>query len=116
MTATAVVNTSQVHDALLVPNAALRFVPPTASSPTTIDARTASSGNTHRVWMLDHGAPVPVPLTVRLTDGQWTEIVGGNISAGAPLITGLIDTNTPASGAAKTSTPATASPGASRAR
>jgi HlyD family secretion protein len=93
MTATAVVKTAQVHDVLLVPNAALRFTPVTDSS-----AAAASSvagarhpGNQHQVWTLVDGTPTPIQLSVGMTDGQWTAVTHGDVTPGSRLLTGVID-------------------------
>ncbi len=88
MTATAVVKTAHVHDALLVPNAALRFAPPTDTSRSMTELH---AGVVHRVWTLSQGTPVPTALTIRMTDGQWTEVTGGSVTAGMPLITGILE-------------------------
>lgn len=88
MTATAVIKTAQIRDALLVPNAALRFTPAADSAAARGAASTPSA---HRVWVLDHGVPKPVSLAVRLTDGQWTEVVGGGVTVDTPLLIGMAD-------------------------
>jgi HlyD family secretion protein len=95
MTATAAVKTAQVHDALLVPNAALRFAPSTDSSTLAVSGQSAvrRTGNAHQVWILRDGAPAAIPLTIGMTDGQWTEVKRGDVTAGTPLITGVADAN-----------------------
>jgi HlyD family secretion protein len=99
MTATAVIKTAQVHGALLVPNAALRFTPAADSTaaPTLPPPRADGANAAHRVWMLSNGAPVAVPVAVGLSDGQWTQLVSGNVSPGTALITGLLEATTPPS-------------------
>ena len=92
MTATAVVKTAQVHDVLLVPNAALRFTPSTDSSALAAPAAGGRpTGSAHQVWTLKDGAPVAISLGVGMTDGQWTEVTRGDITPGMALITGVAD-------------------------
>jgi HlyD family secretion protein len=101
MTATAVIKSRQVRDALLVANAALRFIPETQASSATTSGPPAApgAGNRRQVWTLRQGIPVAIPLTTGVGDGQWTEVTSGAIQPGLALITGI--------GAAST-TPATA--------
>ena len=91
MTATATIKTLQVHDALLVPNAALRFIPEAQAASTAASRPPGSSGSStpHRVWTLRQGAPVAIPLVTGASDGQWTEVTSGDVAPGLPLITGV---------------------------
>jgi HlyD family secretion protein len=97
MTATAEITTAQRENVLLVPNAALRFTPtldndskqksgggiigsllphppePQARKP----AASAAKGGGQRVWILRHGEPFAIGVTVGVTDGRFTEVVGG---------------------------------------
>jgi len=108
MTATADIIARRLHDVLLVPNAALRFVPP----PTVGEAaarpssgllgslfphfgrrsgpkarQVAAAGQAEqRVWALEDGQPVAIPVTVGATDGQMTEVLSGDIEPGQPLL------------------------------
>lgn len=41
------------------------------------------------VWVLDGGKPVPLGLTVGISDSTHTEIVRGDIAAGGQVIVGL---------------------------
>ncbi|KAA9009241.1 efflux RND transporter periplasmic adaptor subunit [Histidinibacterium aquaticum] len=74
MTATARIVTSEVGDALAVPNAALRFTPPVdvIPEPTEITGR--------RVWVVDGETIRPVPLRTGLSDGEVTEVLEGDLS------------------------------------
>jgi HlyD family secretion protein len=111
MTATAVIKTAQVHNALSVPNAALRFTPARDSSALAASpvSATRGSGNSHQVWTLRQGTPVAIILKTGLTDGQWTEVTGGNVTSGLPLITGVVEqgvaTTTSADSSAKRPSP-----------
>lgn len=105
MTATANIVVKNVQDALLIPNAALRFVPPVAD--TTSKSRggilsmliprpprgagvakveTAANGE-RSVYVLEDGAPKKVSVRVGATDGSWTEVLEGSLEAGMPVIT-----------------------------
>ena len=105
MTTTADVRVGQASNALLVPNAALRFTPATASqeSPATgggllgrmipRPARPSQSapeattrGTAQRVWILREGRPAAVEVTVGMTDGRMTELVAAGLEAGTPVI------------------------------
>lgn len=102
MTATAEITVKHVKDALSVPNAALRFSPP-AREPASRNGgllkkiipgrpqfRAASQkeadGPNRRVWVLQDGVPVAVPVVVGLSDGKRTEILKGELTAGQPVI------------------------------
>lgn len=110
MTATANIVVNQVRDALLVPNAALRFAPAGADS-TGASATAAPSGGggligrliprfaarrplqraparsgERRLWILDGGSAVAVDVHTGVTDGVNTQIVSGDLQAGAPVI------------------------------
>lgn len=103
MTATANIVVQRVEDALLVPNAALRFSPsigdesepergllarllprPPAAGR---DRRPRAVENKHQpVWVLRDRKPVAVPITIGVTDGIMTEVVRGDVEPGTPLI------------------------------
>jgi HlyD family secretion protein len=106
MTATADVIVRQATGAVLVPNAALRFMPsalaqtpaePTGGGllgrllprqrrrPSTAEP-VGSDGRHQRVWVLRDGQPVPIPITVGSTDGRMTEVTGGDLQPGMDLI------------------------------
>jgi HlyD family secretion protein len=105
MTGTAEITTLTREQALLAPNAALRFTPATAATaqkapsrsivgslmprpPGQIPrARTRASAGTPRVWVLRDGEPEAVEVETGATDGKVTEIVGGSLEAGVELIT-----------------------------
>jgi HlyD family secretion protein len=101
MTASAEIATATVEDALLVPNAALRFTPPAAvtrrgfsllpAPPAAAPRQTAATTDgTRTVWVLRDGQPVGVPVTVGQSDGRHTQITGGELTAGAQVITELV--------------------------
>lgn len=85
MTATINITTQRVEDALLVPNNALRFTPSWPNEATAPDAA-LSADRKQRVWTLQDGRPVPIPVTVGLSDGHNTEILAGDLRPGLPLL------------------------------
>ena len=96
MTATAEIVVAQVDEALTVPNAALRFSPPSATEvdqrnflqkimpgPPRLRKPSATkqlNGAERKVWVLSDGAPEEVSVIVGATDGKRTEIVRGNLA------------------------------------
>ncbi|MDZ7583847.1 MAG: efflux RND transporter periplasmic adaptor subunit [Thiobacillus sp.] len=105
MTGTAEITTLTRENALLVPNAALRFTPATSdeagkkSGGSVLGAlmprpprqakkiqETARSG-TQRVWVLRDGQPVAIEVRAGATNGRVTEIMGGELKAGMQVIT-----------------------------
>jgi HlyD family secretion protein len=104
MTATAAITVNMVSDALLVPNAALRFSPSAAEAASPAGdggllskilpraprpaarAREDSTARQQRVWILRDGEPQPTAVTIGATNGLVTEIVAGEIAPGAAVI------------------------------
>lgn len=113
MTATAEIGTATREDALLVPNAALRFSPEAASGkqaksggilaallprpPRSVSVKAPRNGNDKaggkRVWVLKDGQPTSVQIKTGLSNGRMTEVLGGELAPGMQVIT---DTTTPA--------------------
>lgn len=95
MTATVDFIVEQDENALLVPNAALRFQPRQGSGADT-DKGIAASAETlgqGRVFCLTaEGRPRAVSITTGSSDGQVTVITGGGLEEGATVITGLSQT------------------------
>lgn len=101
MTATADVRVTEIADAILVPNAALRYAPPAASMaqdqsllrrilpgpPPFRPASPREDANAHRtVWLLKNGKPTSVSVTIGASDGKRTQILTGSIEPGQALI------------------------------
>ncbi len=106
MTATADIIVKQVKDGLLIPNSALRYAPPPQEEKSTPraggsllsklfprPARTRGNKNEEnnnrekqRVWTLRNNQPVAISVTTGATSGIMTEITGGEVTAGMPLI------------------------------
>lgn len=104
MTATVEITTAERKAVLLLPNAALRFTPPAViqsergSPPMPIFGRRASPApratTVHSsgpmVWV--KGEPLPESRQVQLgmTDGEWTEVTGGDLRQGDEVITDIL--------------------------
>lgn len=109
MTATVDIAIVDKPDILVVPNAALRFDPVAAAaigkpddtkrtlvqslSPGggrrwrgTPPPKAGSADSAPKVWTLKNGEPSEIKVTTGITDGRLTEISGGNLTAGTPLI------------------------------
>lgn len=109
MTATAEITVNRVENAILVPNAALRFTPPRAEKKDNereggimskilphpppppgkknADAEAAAKGK--HVWVLRDGEPAAVPIKTGPTDGAFTVVREGAIE---PDMAVLVDT------------------------
>lgn len=107
MTATADIVVKEIDNVVLIPNAALRFKPPstlTESSsgnasivsrifprprmtPTVRErGRNPADRNRQQVWTLMDGKPSPVMVTIGFTDGLMTQVVDGDVMPGMELI------------------------------
>lgn len=103
MTATADITVQKFNDVLLVPNAALRFAPPVQSIEQPSrgllgamlphrphEAPKAAVSNQPRVWVLRAGKPVPLNIRTGATDGNMTQVLGGDLQAGTEVITDAV--------------------------
>jgi len=95
MTVSADITTKVVKDALLVPNAALRFSPPKSTKkstsirffgPPSSKEKTDLSENTKRVWVLKDNKAVSVPIELGDSDGIHSVILKGDISLSDKII------------------------------
>ena len=108
MTGTAEIIATRRENVLLVPNAALRFTPaapaaakkssgsflsrmmPRPPRPARQPTIKASKGSAQRVWVLRDGAPAAVEVSVGASDGRVTEVLGGEVREGTPVITEML--------------------------
>jgi HlyD family secretion protein len=81
MTATAEIRIAERENVLIVPNRALRFIPPVLD-----DLAADADADGARVFVLRGGAAVPVPVTTGLSNEEHTELAGGELDAGAEVI------------------------------
>lgn len=92
MTATVSISTDQRSGVLTVPNAALRFSPPSTekrsmfNGPPGEGATLVNDGRAH-VWVLKDGKPSQLAVEVGLTDGVKTEVSSPTLSPGDQVIT-----------------------------
>ncbi|MET0988862.1 MAG: efflux RND transporter periplasmic adaptor subunit [Steroidobacteraceae bacterium] len=116
MTATAAIRVQQVKDAMLIPNAALRFSPPSddkqQSGPGANNNRSGIMGalmprmrmrgqggnaggakRETRVWTLKDGKPQPITLRIGASDGRNTQVLDSTLQPGTEL---LVDAEKPA--------------------
>jgi HlyD family secretion protein len=92
MTATAEIEAATVKNALLVPNAALRFVPPDDVKKNAPPAPPALNGvNGARVWTVNGKTLKPHDLRLGSTDGRQTQILSGDLKPGDEVVTDLAD-------------------------
>jgi HlyD family secretion protein len=107
MTASSTITSTERKDVLLVPNTALRFSPSQAGGtagggkpsggimssllprmPGGVARKTAGgNGPAKQVWVLQGGNAVAVAVTTGISDGRMTEITGGELQPGMPVIT-----------------------------
>ena len=106
MTATAVITVNKIKNALLIPNAALRFVPPQTTqanksgngslisaimphppSETKPSDDANGKGKEQKVWILSSGKLTAIPITKGTSDGLLTEVTDGKLEAGMEVVT-----------------------------
>jgi len=89
MTANITIRVGYKENVLKLANAALRYRPENLAkeveSPKTISTKGARS-NEAKVWVLRKGKEVPVAVTLGLSDGNFTEVVSGDLEAGDRVI------------------------------
>lgn len=120
MTATADITVNKVENALLVPNAALRFTPPDqkkiaapnqdtsvrqqaprSSSKQKKDTLKTEShkinlktnGTQQQVWILRDGKTVAIPISIGASNGIMTEVISGQVEPGMGLLVNIIRTD-----------------------
>ena len=107
MTATAEIVVRELQDAVLVPNAALRFTPPRSQavkgegegrglvgmllpgrppSSRRTPETSASNGKGTRVWTLKDGIPVALDIKTGATDGTLTEVLDATLMPGTEVL------------------------------
>lgn len=73
--------------ALKIPNAALRFVPPSSNDKNESKERPTGPG----VWILQDNRPVRIKITAGINDGTFTELAAGSLTEGQELIVETLD-------------------------
>jgi HlyD family secretion protein len=106
MTATAVITVQQLKDAVLVPNAALRFIPPETKTTRrsgggifgamfrrhVSNRRRLETGAeaSQKVWILRDGQPVAIAVKTGASDGKFTELRSNVLQPGQQVIVDAI--------------------------
>lgn len=95
MTAYVSIAVAERKDALLVPNAALRFKPANGGTQKkeTAGAKPKRDGFAGKVYVLREGELVPVAVSLGITDNRNTELLGGELKAGDRVVVGDAQTN-----------------------
>lgn len=96
MTAYVNITVASRDDALLVPNAALRFHPPEAGSGKPARREGGEQGGKDKgeaapgatVYVIENGQLKPVRITTGITDNHMTEVLGGPLKAGDKVVVG----------------------------
>lgn len=103
MTANVTFTYADRTDAIRVPNAALRFHPPTGAPGFPQQATDEKKGSRRQatgaadapeqrtLWVLRGDQPAQVTVQVGITDGSYTEILGDTLHLGDQVITDLLD-------------------------
>lgn len=111
MTATAEITVEKVENAILVPNSAIRFSPPMKQkeapaddggilrkllprrrhrAPTRQSKDTPSDKRQQRVYTVQNGQLVPISISTGATDGNMTEVTGGDVAPGMELVVDMV--------------------------
>ncbi|MGD9653919.1 MAG: efflux RND transporter periplasmic adaptor subunit [Sulfuricurvum sp.] len=88
MTVSAQIITGTLENALTVPNAALRFSPPSEEKKETKKAQTKTDVNKRTVWVLKNNKPVKIDVTTGTTDGTSTVIIGSSLTPKDSVLVG----------------------------
>lgn len=103
MTATATITVQHIADAVLIPNAALRFEPPENASdssrglmgsllphaPRSISEKTKAPAQSpdRQVWVLQGGRLTPIKVRVGTSDGTLTQVLAGDLNPDMQVVT-----------------------------
>ena len=98
MTATATIIADRRDGAVLVPNAALRFTPPSmmpssgppGSGRKPVNLPPVEAGK-KRLWVLKNGEPAPVDIRVGATDGSRSEVTSGELQPDTEVLTDIVE-------------------------
>lgn len=91
MTATANIRTDTRTNVLLVPNAALRFVPPGSNPPAPTEAELSGRETpASYAWTLHDSKPKVLRVGKGLSDGRSTEVLSGELKQGMEVLVDLV--------------------------
>jgi HlyD family secretion protein len=85
MTANVMIQVGQKEDVVKLPNASLRYRPEKVTASSGARPKGERTGTTE-IWTLKNGKPVPVAVTLGLSDGSYTEVVTGTLTPGDEVI------------------------------
>lgn len=100
MTATAWIRVAERQDALVVPNAALRFRPPAPAKrsvgfsflPKPPDlSRSKAQHDGDAVYVLREGVLAPLAVQAGLSDGRWTEVTAPGLTEGESVVVEILE-------------------------
>jgi HlyD family secretion protein len=111
MTATADITVMEIKDTLMIPNAALRFSPPSPQktsqtgngsimsrlfprprwSPAKPRSEKFGAKTEQRVWILSGEELTPIDITIGSTDGIMTQVIQGDLKPGMNLVVDTLD-------------------------
>lgn len=89
MTATAQIITGTLPNSLTVPNAALRFTPPSQKGEKDKGVQKSINTNGKFIWVLREGTPVKIEVKAGKSDGVSTSISTSNLKIGDDVIIGI---------------------------
>lgn len=87
MTAVLRIVISDTGETLKIPNQALRFRP--AGGGSAASSRSGTPTGNGRVWVLDHGAPAPVDVSLGASDENSSQVLAGTLREGQQVIVGV---------------------------
>lgn len=96
MTANVAIEVAFKENVLYVPNSALRFKPTDTVTSRNSKSKEGQNGNekssalSHKVWVKDGKTIKPITVAIGISDGYFTEIVGGQVTEGQEVITGIL--------------------------
>lgn len=92
MTANVTFMVQSKRDVLRIPNSALRFRMPDSQiqkSSEQMQRRKPETSGMQSLWILRDGKPIRVQIKMGISDGQWTEVLEGDIKEGDEVIVSL---------------------------
>lgn len=104
MTATAQIIVEQINNALLVPNAALRFMPPQPQNRKETGfmdqlfprwgsrqrSTRSQNGKQKQVWIEQDGQPKAIEVNIGASDGRMTQLLSAELETGTQVLTDVV--------------------------
>lgn len=102
MTANVIFIVDSKKDVIKIPNAALRFrMPDSADTKVAHQRRRGEESKQQGVWVMRNGKPLRVNVKVGISDGEWTELVQGDIRDGDEVIVDIATRKRPSAPTAR---------------